>query len=119
MVKKIPGYPKVKLLCKNINGIHLSFIVEPWPDSSNFNFKKIVNIQSSKTLVRATLSSAQGVETSRGIQSINSYTRIQEQKYYTPSGGIQREERMRIPMPGAALKTKLASSTCPDSGDQT
>jgi hypothetical protein len=64
--------------------------------------------------VRATLSLVWGAETSGGIQSINSYTGIQEWKYYAPSGGIQREERMRIPMLGAALKTKLASSTCPD-----
>jgi hypothetical protein len=27
-------------------------------------------------------------------------TRIQEQKYYAPSEGIRREERMRIPMLG-------------------
>jgi hypothetical protein len=64
--------------------------------------------------VRATLSSVQGTGASEGIQSINIGTRIQEQKYYAPSGGIQREERMRIPMPGAALKTKLASSMCTD-----
>jgi hypothetical protein len=64
--------------------------------------------------VRATLSSVQGTETSGGIQSINNYMRIQGWKYYTPSGGIQREERMRIPTLGVDLKTKLASSTCPD-----
>jgi hypothetical protein len=50
------------------------------------------------------LSLAQGTETSGGIQSINIDTRIQEQKYYAPSRGIQREERMRIPMLGTALK---------------
>jgi hypothetical protein len=68
--------------------------------------------------VRATLSSAQGAETSGGIQSINIGTRIQEWKYYAPSRGIQREERVGIPMPGAALKTKLASSMCPKSRNQ-
>jgi hypothetical protein len=52
--------------------------------------------------VRATLSSAQGTETSRGIQRINIGTRIQEWKYYAPSRGIQREERMGIPMLGEA-----------------
>jgi hypothetical protein len=50
--------------------------------------------------VRATLSLAQGMETSGGIWSINVGTRIQEQKYYAPSRGIQREERMRIPTLG-------------------
>jgi hypothetical protein len=38
----------------------------------------------------------QGAETSEGIQSINIGTRIQEQKYYVPSRGIQREERIGI-----------------------
>jgi hypothetical protein len=56
-------------------------------------------------IVRAALSSAQGVETSGGIQSINIGTRIQEWKYYTPSGGIRREERMGIPMLGKTLYT--------------
>jgi hypothetical protein len=56
--------------------------------------------------VRATLSLAQGVETSGGIRSINMGTIIQEQEYYAPSGGIQREERMRIPMLGETLYTK-------------
>jgi hypothetical protein len=65
-------------------------------------------------IVRATLSLVQGMETSGGIQSINSYTRIQEWKYYTPSREIQREERMQIPTLGAALKTKLTSSMFPD-----
>jgi hypothetical protein len=65
-------------------------------------------------VVRATLSSVQDTGTSGGIQSINIGTRLQERKYYAPSGGIQREERMRIPMLGTALKTKLASSTCPN-----
>jgi hypothetical protein len=46
-----------------------------------------------------------GVETSRGIRSINIGTRIQEWKYYAPSGGIQREERMGIPMLGETLYT--------------
>jgi hypothetical protein len=55
--------------------------------------------------VRATLSLAQGVEPSGGIRSINICTRIQEQKYYTPSGGIRREERMGIPMLGETLYT--------------
>jgi hypothetical protein len=50
--------------------------------------------------VRATLSSARGMETSGGIQSINMGTRIQERKYYAPSGRIRREERMRIPTLG-------------------
>jgi hypothetical protein len=30
-------------------------------------------------------------------------TRIQEQRYYAPSGGIRREERMRIPTLGKTL----------------
>jgi hypothetical protein len=56
--------------------------------------------------VRATLSSARGAETSRGIRSINMGTIIQEREYYAPSGGIRREERMRIPMLGETLYTK-------------
>jgi hypothetical protein len=55
--------------------------------------------------VRTTLSSAQGMETSGEIQSINMGTRIQEQKYYAPSEGIRREERMGIPMLGETLYT--------------
>jgi hypothetical protein len=45
----------------------------------------------------------QGAETGRGIQSINIGTKIQEWKYYAPSGGIQREERMGIPTLGKTL----------------
>jgi hypothetical protein len=44
--------------------------------------------EESDKVVRATLSSAWGAETSGGIQSINIGTRRQERKYYTPSGGI-------------------------------
>jgi hypothetical protein len=54
----------------------------------------------SRVAVRAIISSAWGVETSGGIRSINMGARIQEQKYYAPSGRIQRGERMRIPTLG-------------------
>jgi hypothetical protein len=54
-------------------------------------------------LCKGSLGLSAGIETSSGMQSISSYTRVQEWKYYTPSRGIQKEERMRIPMPGATL----------------
>jgi hypothetical protein len=59
-----------------------------------------------KEAVRATLSLAWGAETSGGIRSINMGTIIQEREYYAPSGGIRREERMRIPTLGKTLYTK-------------
>jgi hypothetical protein len=71
---------------------------------NNLKGYMVIGLVNSGATVRATLSLVRGTETSRGIQSINNYTRIQEWKYYAPSGGIQREERMRIPMLGAALK---------------
>jgi hypothetical protein len=80
------------------------------------NFIKRETIIEHQDVVRATLSSVQGAETSRRIRSINIGTRIQEQKYYAPSGGIRREEKMRIPTQGKTLHTnqQLPSSMCPE-----
>jgi hypothetical protein len=53
----------------------------------------------------------QGAETSRGIQSINMGTRIQEWKYYAPSRGIRREERMGIPTLRSGNTTHLVGES--------
>jgi hypothetical protein len=80
--------------CKGLKKLIASFSV--W--LSEVRFTQLVC-----EVVRATLSSVWGVETSGGIRSINIGTRMQERKYHVPSRGIRREERMRIPMLGENL----------------
>jgi hypothetical protein len=79
-----------------------SRLYEEFPATKNFIMDHKLEI--CKMTIRATLSSAQGMETNRVIRSTLMGCTNTEWEYYTPSRGIQREERIRIPTRGGAYK---------------